>query len=163
MWRTVQIKSFTVLLMFIVHCRLFTLLTRVGGAAPTFWAERAFPPRKIILTSFGTHYYNLEMILKPWCFPVLTCTSHSMHQQQDVLIYLSNWPRALQRRPGALKDTSKIWQQYSDFKPQCRLHRYPLICVWQSISVGGICTWTWHQMCSCLLPMYQNPPPCLIW
>lgn len=49
------------------------------------------------------------------------------------------------------------------FKPQCRLHRYPLICVWQCISVGGICTWTWHQMCSCLLPMYQNPPPCLIW
>lgn len=33
-----------------------------------------------------------------------TCASHSVHQKQDVLLHLSNWPGAVQRRSGALRE-----------------------------------------------------------
>ena len=62
-----------------------------------------------------------ENLASPWYFPAVTCISYSMHQQQDVLVYLSSWPGAIQRRPGALrKKTTKmtaIYSQHSTTNP----------------------------------------------
>lgn len=56
----------------------------------------------------------------PWYVPAVTCISYSMHQQQDVLVYLSNLPRAIQRRPGALrKKTTKMTTIYSQHSNNC--------------------------------------------
>lgn len=37
----------------------------------------------------------------------LTCVSYSMDQKQDMLVYLSNWPRVFYRRFGALRSQSE--------------------------------------------------------